>query len=104
MQKSTTQITNQTITKQCDGNTYTTGETWKSHFKSMPHHFGIIVGFTTQGRPVIEMNSGGVEILMNKEWIKVKKTTYYVYRTSNWHLMVTEDSTVNALHTFTLEE
>jgi len=104
MQTSNTQTTNQTITKQYNGNTYTTGETWKSHIKSLPHLFGVIVGFTTQGRPVIKMNSGGVEILMNKEWIKVKKTTYYVYRTSNGHLMVTEDSTVNALHTFTLEE
>jgi len=94
----------QTITKKYNGNAYTTGETWKSNSGHLPSNYGVIAGFTKEGIPVIELDTGDIELLLNPSWIKVNKTAYYVYRTGNGHLMVTEDSTVNALHTFTLEE
>lgn len=98
----------QTITKQFNGRTYTTGETWKSYQPSPYTVYGVIVGFTQKGTPLIELESGGIETLNNPLWIKVKKNNYFVYRNSDGRLCVTDNTdyikVIDVLHEFVLEE
>jgi len=98
------ETTTQSITKECNGNTYTTGETWKSNVSHPCTMSGVIVGFTKEGKPIIEMQRGGIEVLLNPDWVKVKKTKYYIYRGYEGELKVTSNKVSGILHEFTLEE
>jgi len=98
------EATNQSITKEYNGNTYTTGETWKSNVLYPYALSGVIVGFTQKGKPLIELDSGGIETLNNPDWVKVKKTKYFIYRGYDGDLKVTSNKVAGSLHEFTLEE
>jgi predicted SpoU family rRNA methylase len=94
----------QSIIKEYNGQTYTTGETWKS---TIPYPYtlsGVIVGFTQKGKPLIELDSGCIETLNNPDWVKVKKTKYYIYRGYDGNLAITNQEISESLHEFTLEE
>jgi len=102
-------ITTQSITKEYNGRTYTTGETWKSNVSYPSTMSGVIVGFTKEGKPIIEMERGGIDVLLNPNWVKVQKTKYYVYRNPDGRLCVLDNSNkylevVKIVHEFTLEE
>jgi len=93
--------TEQNITKEYNGNTYTTGETWKSKLSDAQ---GVIVGFTKEGKPIIELPRGGIDVLLNPEWVKNTKTKYYIYRGYDGNLAITNHEISESLHEFTLEE
>jgi len=96
-------ITTQSITKEYNGNIYTTGETWYS--PNSKEKRGIIVGFNTEGVPIIELPCGDIDLLLNANWILLTKVTYYVYRkTANSELDITHCKVSGILHEFTLEE
>jgi len=93
--------TEQNITKEYNGRTYTTGETWKS---SLSDAQGVIVGFTREGKPIIETPRGVIDVLLNPEWVKVQKTKYFIYRGYDGDLKVTSNKVSGIVHEFTLEE
>jgi len=91
----------QSITKEFNGNTYTTGETWKSKLSDAQ---GVVVGFTKEGKPIIETPRGVIDVLLNRDWVKNTKTKYFIYRGYDGDLKVTSNNVAGNLHEFTLEE
>lgn len=94
--------TEQTITKEYNGQTYTTGETWCS--PNNRSNKGVIVGFTLIDAPIIQLHTGRIDILDNPQWVKSTKTKYYIYRGYEGDLKVTMNKVSGILHEFTLEE
>jgi len=94
--------TEQTITKEYNGITYTTGETWCNHIDRS--NKGVIVGFTLIDAPIIQLHNGRIDILDNPQWVKSTKIKYYVWRSYNGDLKVTSNKITGILHEFTLEE